>query len=65
MEAFQKISDDPLQSCPQCGQDALNRGIGGGSVSFQFQGKGFYLTDYKKTGVSSCCPCGKDKKDCG
>jgi len=65
IEAFQKISDEPLVSCPSCGQDTLKRGIGGGSVSFRFQGSGFYLTDYKKKGTSSCCPCGKDEKGCG
>lgn len=65
MDAFQKITEDPLKSCPACGQDSLLRGIGGGQATFQFQGKGFYLTDYKQTESSSSCPCDKDKNSCG
>ena len=61
LDAFQKITDDPLTLCPACGIEALKRGIGGGDVSFKFQGSGFYLTDYKK-GPSEWCPC--DKKSC-
>ncbi|HSX12177.1 MAG TPA: FmdB family zinc ribbon protein, partial [Rhabdochlamydiaceae bacterium] len=65
MDAFQKITDDPLTQCPQCKKSTLQREIGGGSASFQFTGNGFYLTDYKKSKdpKSSCCPCGK-KESC-
>lgn len=65
LEAFQKITDEPLKTCPSCKQEALVRGIGGGNALFQFKGKGFYETDYNKkpsTGSGegpSCCPCGK------
>jgi len=65
MESLQKITDEPLTSCPSCGQEALKRGVGGGSVAFRFQGSGFYQTDYKKGSSSSCCPCGKNKESCG
>ena len=50
--------------CPKCGKESLKRGIGGGSAVFQFQGSGFYETDYKKGGNSACCPAGKDKGSC-
>jgi predicted nucleic acid-binding Zn ribbon protein len=63
LDAFQKITDDPLLICPACGKDSLEKGIGGGSASFQFKGSGFYRTDYKKsTSDPSCCPCGKNKE---
>jgi putative FmdB family regulatory protein len=64
LEAFQKITDAPLTECPQCKKNGLQRGIGGGQASFQFKGKGFYLTDYKKPGEKGCCPCGKNQGSC-
>ena len=67
MEAFQKITDEPLVECPECKRNALQRGIGGGQASFQFKGKGFYITDYKQTPApksGECCPCGKNKDPC-
>jgi len=68
-DAFQKITDAPLTTCPQCNAKALEKGIGGGLASFQFKGKGFYITDYKNESSSgntsnSCCPCGKNKGSC-
>ncbi|MES2273356.1 MAG: zinc ribbon domain-containing protein [Chlamydiota bacterium] len=66
VEAFQKITDEPLVECPQCKQKSLQRGVGGGQATFQFKGKGFYITDSKlsKESASSCCPCGKNKGSC-
>ncbi len=67
LEAFQKISDEPLKECPQCKKTTLQRGFGGGSATFQFKGKGFYITDYKQStskSEASCCPCGKNKGSC-
>jgi putative FmdB family regulatory protein len=46
-EEWQKISDDPLVTCPSCGKNGLVRVIGGGA-GLIFKGSGFYLTDYKK-----------------
>jgi putative FmdB family regulatory protein len=48
LEAFQKITADPLVTCPECHQDTLKRAIGGGNATFQFKGSGFYITDYQK-----------------
>ena len=52
MEAVQRISADPLLTCPQCGQDALKRLIS--QTSFVLKGGGWYATDYagKKTHTS-------------
>jgi len=44
-EVFQKMSDEPLAECEQCGA-AAERLISGGS-GFLFKGEGFYITDYR------------------
>ncbi len=66
IEVFQKITADPLKTCPECGQESLRRGIGGGSATLRFQGGGFYINDYgpnkdnnKEPTPSSPCACGK------
>jgi putative FmdB family regulatory protein len=45
-ERFQRISDDPVRICPECG-GTVRRVIstGGGIV---FKGPGFYATDYAR-----------------
>jgi len=50
-EAFQKMTDEPVSACPECGAPA-RRKISGGA-GFLFKGEGFYITesrsdDYKK-----------------
>ena len=42
-EIMQKISDDPLSSCKECGGD-LKKLIT--STSFVLKGSGWYVTDY-------------------
>jgi putative FmdB family regulatory protein len=44
-EAFQKMTDEPVAKCPECGRKA-RRKISGGA-GFLFKGKGFYITDYR------------------
>ncbi len=44
-EVFQKMTDDPVAVCPECGQEA-RRQISGGA-GFLFKGDGFYITDYR------------------
>jgi putative FmdB family regulatory protein len=44
-EAFQRMSDEPLKECPQCGKE-VRRLINGGS-GIIFKGSGFYTTDAK------------------
>ncbi len=52
-EEFQKMSDSPVEVCPECG-GKVKRVIGGGS-GIIFKGSGFYVNDY---GKSSCCSTG-------
>ena len=53
-EAFQKISDAPLETCSKC-QGKLNKIVS--HSSFQLKGSGWYVTDYggtvSKSGSSS------------
>lgn len=44
-EVFQRMSDDPVAKCPECGSEA-ERQISGGA-GFLFKGDGFYITDYR------------------
>ena len=44
-ELFQKMSDEPVTECPECGAEA-RRQISGGA-GFLFKGDGFYITDYR------------------
>lgn len=46
MEAFQRMSDEPLVTCPSCNEPSLKRKIGVGA-GIIFKGSGFYETDYK------------------
>jgi len=50
-ELFQGIKDDPAEKCPECGGKVV-RLIGSGT-GIIFKGKGFYQTDYKRSGSKS------------
>lgn len=51
MEAFQRLSDDPLKECPSCGDLELTKLVS--AAGFRLKGGGWYETDFKS---------GKDKK---
>lgn len=64
----QKMSDQPIAACPECGK-AAERLISGG-VGIVFKGSGFYETDYKRAGESKTTEAGgkdktSDKSDSG
>ena len=44
-DALQKISDDPLTECPECGQPTLRKRLA--APAFQLKGTGWYETDFK------------------
>jgi putative FmdB family regulatory protein len=46
-EALQRFSEGPLDACPTCGA-VVERLIS--APAFQFKGKGWYVTDYGKSG---------------
>jgi len=45
MEALQKMSDDPLKDCPECGKPDLKKLIS--AAGFRLSGGGWYETDFK------------------
>jgi len=46
MDALQKVSEEPLKDCPECGEPALKRLLS--APRFRLKGKGWYETDFKK-----------------
>ena len=48
VEMWQKITDKPAKTCPECGRRTLERLIS--SSSFHLKGSGWYVTDYGKSG---------------
>jgi len=67
-EAFQKMTDQPLNKCPKCAK-MVKRLIGSGS-GIIFKGSGFYATDYRKKPPPQNIPdsapssCAKNKEGC-
>jgi putative FmdB family regulatory protein len=50
-ELFQKITEDPINECPNCkGHVKRLIGMGAGPI---FKGSGFYQTDYKSKSSKS------------
>lgn len=46
LDALQKMSDEPLIDCPECGEPALKRLLS--APRFRLKGQGWYETDFKK-----------------
>jgi putative FmdB family regulatory protein len=44
-EVLQKISDDPLKDCPQCGKPTMKKMVT--AAAFRLKGGGWYETDFK------------------
>jgi putative FmdB family regulatory protein len=45
LEALQKLSDEPLEDCPECGKSALKKKVS--AAAFRLKGGGWYETDFK------------------
>jgi len=45
LEKLQKISDDPLTDCPECGKPTLQKQVS--AAGFRLKGSGWYETDFK------------------
>ena len=48
LEKLQRINDDPLLECPECGKPELVRLVS--AAGFRLKGAGWYETDFKKGG---------------
>jgi len=45
LEVIQKISEEPLKFCPECGQPELVKLVS--AAGFRLKGSGWYETDFK------------------
>ena len=66
LDELQKMSDDPLVVCPECGEPQLKRLIS--APRFRLKGEGWYETDFKKDNQRNLSsgdgePAKKEKKD--
>jgi putative FmdB family regulatory protein len=48
-EVLQKFSDAPLNTCPSCGSEDVQK-LFSPEVGLSFKGSGFYITDYARKG---------------
>ncbi|VVE86128.1 FmdB family zinc ribbon protein [Pandoraea bronchicola] len=44
-DVLQKMSDDPLSQCPECGKDTFRKQVT--AAGFQLKGSGWYVTDFR------------------
>jgi putative FmdB family regulatory protein len=58
-EAFQRITEPPLERCPQCG-GAVRRLLG--PAAFILKGSGWYVTDYPSEARKKAMSEEKEKK---
>lgn len=59
-EKFQRMSEEPLKKCPECGKLKVKRLFGTGA-GILFKGSGFYETDYRSKNYSEAAK--KDKPE--
>lgn len=59
-DAFQKMSESPLEKCVEC-RGKVRRVVSGGS-GLIFKGSGFYITDYAKGTGTKTESSSQDKK---
>ena len=59
LEALQKISEEPLIYCPECGDAALRKQVS--AAAFRLKGTGWYETDFKGDGKEKKKESGQDK----
>jgi len=68
-DALQKMTDDPLTDCPDCGEPELKKLLS--APNFRLKGSGWYETDFKKDNqrnlagdaAKKIAKDGKDSKD--
>jgi putative FmdB family regulatory protein len=60
LEKLQRINDQPLTDCPDCGEAELRRLVS--AAAFRLKGAGWYETDFKKGGKKNIHDSGSDKK---
>jgi putative FmdB family regulatory protein len=61
LEALQRISDEPLNDCPECESPTLKKQIS--AAGFRLKGSGWYETDFKTGNKRNLA--GETKSDSG
>lgn len=59
LEKLQKMSDDPLTLCPNCGEESLKKQIS--AAGFRLSGTGWYETDFKTNKKKNLTDSGNNK----
>jgi putative FmdB family regulatory protein len=62
-EVLQKISDEPLKDCPECGKPAMKKMVT--AAAFRLKGGGWYETDFKSGKKKNVHDSGEAKKSDG
>lgn len=52
MDTLQRLGDEPLVDCPECGRPSLKKLIS--AAGFRLKGGGWYETDFKKGNKKTC-----------
>jgi putative FmdB family regulatory protein len=53
-DVLQKMSDAPLNDCPQCGAPTFKKQLT--AAGFQLKGSGWYVTDFRGGGGATAVP---------
>ena len=61
LEALQKISEEPLVYCPECGEAALRKKVS--AAAFRLKGTGWYETDFKNAEKVKKTEAGNEKTE--
>lgn len=57
---FQRMVEDPIKKCPECGKRKARRLFGTGAA-IMFKGSGFYETDYRSDSYKKAAKADKEK----
>ncbi len=60
LEKLQKISDEPLKDCPECGKQELKKLVS--AAGFRLSGSGWYETDFKSKNQKNLSKADKQPK---
>ena len=59
-DVLQKMSDEPLKDCPECGEPELRKRVS--APNFRLKGGGWYETDFKDRNKRNLADKGSDTK---
>ncbi len=62
-EVLQKMSDDPLRDCPECGKPTMKKMVS--AAAFRLKGGGWYETDFKSGNKKNVHDTGEGSKSSG